>query len=280
MEISVRGVRLWFDVEGAALVPAPGGMRVRPTIVLLHGGPGSYDHTYFRPDFDRLARHAQVVFLDLRGHGRSERGDPERWRIEACADDVRSFADALGLDHPIVLGHSLGGFVAQSYAVRHPDHPRALVLSSTSGRFDVARIVAGMERAGGAPAAEIAGRFYAGDLTDVEGFRTRVRPLFGPWVPGDEERSRIVVNEALLAPGLARMREFDILADLARVRCPTLVVTGDLDPVTQVADASEIVDAIPAGLARMEVIPGAGHFAWKDAPERYWPTLERFLSTL
>jgi pimeloyl-ACP methyl ester carboxylesterase len=57
----------------------------------------------------------------------------------------------------------------------------------------------------------------------------------------------------------------------ARVDCPTLVGVGELDPVTPVAAAREIVDALPRGSARLEVTEGAGHFTWKDAPDRYWP---------
>src|SRR5690348_9595501 len=97
MRIDVNGTRLWFDVEGAALVPDGGAMRQRPTVVLVHGGPGTYDHSYFKPDFGRLAAQAQVVYLDLRGHGRSAWGDPAAWTLEACADDVRAFCDTLGI---------------------------------------------------------------------------------------------------------------------------------------------------------------------------------------
>lgn len=50
-------------------------MRQRPTAVLVHGGPGVWDHSYFKPDFAPLAKHAQVIYLDLRGHGRSDWGD-------------------------------------------------------------------------------------------------------------------------------------------------------------------------------------------------------------
>lgn len=76
MHVVVNGTRLWFDVDGPALVPEGPEMRERPTVVLLHGGPGSFDHSYFKPDFTRLTREAQVVYLDLRGHGRSAWGDP------------------------------------------------------------------------------------------------------------------------------------------------------------------------------------------------------------
>lgn len=61
MEVVANGLRLWFDVDGAGLVPDGGAMRQRPEVVLLHGGPGSFDHSYFKPDFARLAEVAQVV---------------------------------------------------------------------------------------------------------------------------------------------------------------------------------------------------------------------------
>ena len=120
MQINVNGTRLWFDVEGPALVPHGTEMRHRPTVVLVHGGPGVYDHSYFKPDFALLAEHAQVVYLDLRGHGRSDWGDAGAWSFETCADDVRVFCDMLGLARPIVSGHSMGGPVVLLYGARHP----------------------------------------------------------------------------------------------------------------------------------------------------------------
>jgi pimeloyl-ACP methyl ester carboxylesterase len=57
-------------------------MRERPTVVLVHGGPGSYDHSYFKPYFAHLTSLAQVVSLDLRDHGRSTRHHPEEWSFE------------------------------------------------------------------------------------------------------------------------------------------------------------------------------------------------------
>lgn len=128
MHVEVNGTRLWFDVDGPALVPEGPGMRQRPTVVLVHGGPGSYDHSYFKPAFARLTSVAQVVYLDLRGHGRSAWGEEADWSFEACADDLRAFCDALGIVRPVVYGHSMGGFVAMLHGARHPGHAAALVL--------------------------------------------------------------------------------------------------------------------------------------------------------
>jgi pimeloyl-ACP methyl ester carboxylesterase len=68
MRVAVNGVRLYFDVEGCVLAAQGREMVARPTIVLLHGGPGA-DHSLFKPEFSKVADAAQVVYLDLRGSG-------------------------------------------------------------------------------------------------------------------------------------------------------------------------------------------------------------------
>jgi proline iminopeptidase len=191
MHVAVNGQRLWFDVDGSGLVPEGPGMRERPTVVLLHGGPGSFDHSYLKPDFARLATVAQVVYLDLPGHGRSEHGNAADWSFELAGDLVRAFCDVVGIAKPVLYGHSLGSFVALTYAVRHPAHPGALVLQSAAARFDVDRVVEGFRRAGGDEVAEIARRSYGGDSDSVgEEEWARCFRLFGPNVVGEAERSR------------------------------------------------------------------------------------------
>ena len=154
-------------------------MRQRPTVVLVHGGPGIYDHSYFKPDFGRLAEHAQVVYLDLRGHGRSDWGDAGAWSFETCADDVRMFCDTVGIARPIVLGHSMGGPIVLLYGARHPGHAAGLVVQSGFARWDTPRMVEGFRRVAGDEVAEIAGRSYAGEsVPDEEWARVfcRLRP--------------------------------------------------------------------------------------------------------
>jgi len=278
MQIEVNGTRLWFDVDGPALGPDGPQMRERPTVVLVHGGPGSYDHSYFKPDFGRLAGELQVVYLDLRGHGRSARHDPAGWSFELCADDLRAFCDALGIVKPVVLGHSMGGFVAMLYGARHPGHAGGLILQSTFARFDLARLVEGFRRFGGDEVAELARRDYGGDpLSDEEW--ARVFAAFGPTVPSVDELARRIRNPELGAAGLELMRSFDVVDDLRRITSSTLVCVGELDAVTPVAASVEIADALPGGLGRLEVIEGAGHFPWLDAPDQYFSTVRAFVAT-
>jgi proline iminopeptidase len=279
VHIDVNGVRLWFDVDGPALVPDGPRMRHRPTIVAVHGGPGGYDHSYFKPHFAPLTEVAQVVYLDLRDHGRSGRGDPANWSFEACADDLRAFCDAVGIASPIVLGHSMGGFVAMLYAARHPGHPGALILQSTMARFDLKRLVEGFRGVAGDEVADLARRDYSGDsITDEQW--ARVFAAFGPHVPDTEELARRIGNPELAEPGMERLRRLDIVDQLARVTCPALVCVGDLDSVTPVGVAREIVDALPPTTSRLEVIEGAGHFPWLDRADHYWAVMTAFVTTV
>ncbi len=150
MQVLVNGVRLFFDVEGAKLVPDGPVMREKPTLLLLHGGPG-FDHSIYKPAYSALADIVQIIYLDHRGNGRSEDGPRESWNLPQWGDDVRAFCDILGIASPIVLGVSFGGMVALAYATRHPAHPCKLVLISTeaAGGTHLERRVALFERFGG-----------------------------------------------------------------------------------------------------------------------------------
>lgn len=275
MQVAVNGTRLWFDVDGPKVVPVGATMRERPTVVLVHGGPGSFDHSYFKPEFAELAKVAQVVYLDLRDHGRSAWGDPKDWSLELCADDVRAFCDALGIVKPIVYGHSLGGFVAILYAARNPGHAGGLVLQSTMARLDLPRVVESFRVFGGDTVAEVVASVYGGTRAVTPEEWAPCWKLFGPSLP---DRARGIINFELNALALPLMQRFDVLDQLGRIECPTLVCVGALDPITDVAAARELFQALPADLARLEIIEGAGHFTWRDAPDRYWPMLTEFVN--
>ncbi len=279
MRVDVNGTRLWFDVDGAGLTPDGPRMRGRPTVVLVHGGPGSYEHSYFKPHFSRLTSQAQVVYLDLRDHGRSARHDPAQWSFEVCADDLQAFCDVVGIERPIVLGHSMGGFVAMLYGARHPDHAGALILQSTVARFDLARLVEGFRAIAGDDVADLARRDYAGDPVS-DGEWAQVFAAFGPNVPDPDQLARRIRNAEVGLSGMELFRRLDIVDDLARVTCPTLVCVGRLDPVTPPSASREIVDALPPGVGQLEVIDDAGHFPWLDRPDDYWSIVGGFVASV
>ena len=167
MHVLVNGVRLFFDIEGAGLVPDGPAMREKPTLILLHGGPGM-DHSSYKPRFSELADIAQVVYLDHRANGRSDAGPREAWTLAQWGDDVHAFCETLGIERPIVLGASFGGMVALAYATRHPAHPGKLILVSTeaAGSTHLAERVALFERLGGPEVGALARRRFLDGQVD------------------------------------------------------------------------------------------------------------------
>ena len=282
MHVSVDGARIFFDVEGAKLVPEGPVMVERPTILLLHGGPG-FDHSGFKPSFGaHLADLAQVVYVDHRGNGRSGGWDQrDRFTLEQWGDDIVGFCEALGIEHPVVWGWSFGGMVAQAYAARHPGHASKLVLQSTGARCDVERIAEGFRRVAGEAAAQAARRFWSVDATPEDGmaYFEHCLPRYSPTPTDPLEFGRAVINLEMIA-NLPGLKEFDLLDQLPAITAPTLVFVGDVDPVMPVEAAEEIVEHL-TGSPSVELvrIPGAGHDAHRDAPEPVWRAARAFLES-
>ena len=154
MYVNVGDTRLWFDVSGPSVIPSGDHVVERPTVVTVHGGPG-LDHVALKDSLRALADDFQLVYYYQRGHGRSDYSDAEHWDLVTWATDLRDLCDALGLEHPIVLGASFGGFVALAYAELFPHHPAGLVLTNTTGgALDNSLSVEIFRRIGGDAAAE------------------------------------------------------------------------------------------------------------------------------
>jgi proline-specific peptidase len=277
VRIEVNGARIFFDVEGAKYVPDGAEMRERPTLILLHGGPG-FDHTSFKPAFSQYADIAQVVYLDHRGNGRSYREPRDRWNLAQWGDDLHAFCDALEIDKPIVMGQSFGGMVAMSYATRHPEHPGKLILSSTSAAMHRyrERSVALFEAKGGAEIGAFARRVLNDGYDDeamARDWMTRAMPYYNTMPNSDPDaRKRAVMSIDVLLhffrPG-GECFTFDLLDDLKKVRCPTLVLAGEEDPMTPIEAHVDIASAIPPQWVRLERVANAGHGAFRDDPAVY-----------
>jgi proline iminopeptidase len=283
MHITVNGARLFFDVDGAKLVPDGPQMRERPTLLLLHGGPGG-DHSTFKPDFGRLRDVAQLVYLDHRGNGRSEHGDPALWNLEQWGDDVRVFCDALGIVAPIVLGYSFGGFVAQSYATRHPAHIGKLILLSTSPKIERDEIYETFERLGGVRARAVAEARWQtpSPASMVRGLSAALRAVVSAAFSVPRVSLVPIVNEAVATHfsgdggELARM---DFRPVLHRIRCPVLVLAGERDPITPIAFSEALVACLPRELARFERFSDCGHGVHVASTERFFKVIRDFMES-
>jgi proline iminopeptidase len=289
MHVTVNGVRLFFDVEGAKLVPDGPLMREKPVLLMLHGGPG-FDHSIYRPAYSTLADIAQIVYLDFRGNGRSEDGPREGWNLAQWGDDVRAFCDALGITDPIVLGASFGGMVALAYATRHPGHPSRLILISTeaAGGSYLERRVELFERFGGPEVGALARRRFLekGGHPDQASVADWVRLAIPHYtrVPRDPDMARRAVSRPevlqwFTKPG-GESRSFNFFPDLHRIQCPTLVLGGEDDPILPIESQADLAAALPPHLTQFERFADCRHACIQDAPERTLAAIRGFIMKL
>ncbi len=284
MRVQVGDIRIFFETYGAEWVLDGDRMRRRPVMLALHGGPGA-DATGLRWALAPLAGIAQLVVPDQRGHGRSDRGTPATWNLARWAADVRDLCEVTGLQAPVVLGRSFGGFVAQQYAAAYPQHPSGLILMAASPRFPgTEQIVARFREVGGDHAAEVMRRELEtpSDQTAAEWARVCGPLLSRPSNP-DPARAlaaRIQSPEVNRHFSQGEARTLDLRPALRNVRCPTLVIIGEHDPLIPVNLAQEIVAAIPDTLGRLVVIPGAAHTPETDNPAATFDVIHDFMATL
>lgn len=285
MHVTVNGTRLFFDVDGPNLVPDGPAMRQRPTVLLLHGGPG-FDHSIYKPAYAALADVAQLVYLDHRGNGRSEPDEPANWNLAQWGDDVHGFCQALGIERPIVLGVSFGGMVAMSYATRHPDHPAKLVLVSTEARGTAhrERRVELFRELGGPEVGALAHRRFIERQTDAATMEAWVRlamPFYTRRRPNPDVSRRGILRAEVLRwftrPD-GEGQSFDMFPVLHRIACPTLVVGGEDDPMTPVESQADIAAALRPGIGRFERFPGCGHGVVADAEDRALALFRSFIT--
>jgi pimeloyl-ACP methyl ester carboxylesterase len=289
MRVLVNGVRLFFDVEGTKLVPDGPVMREKPTLLLLHGGPG-FDHSIYRPAYSALADIAQIIYLDHRGNGRSEDGPRERWNLAQWGDDVHAFCETLGIVDPVVLGASFGGMVALAYATRHPAHPSKLVLISTEAAGDsyLDRRVALFERFGGPGVGALARRRFLDaenrrDQAEVDAWRKLAFPVYTRTPRDPNIGTRTVGKPEVGLHWFARpdgeSHTFNMFPDLHRIRCPTLVLGGEDDPMHPIESQADIAAALPAHLVQFQRFANCGHAVIPDSPERGMAAIRAFIGS-
>jgi len=284
MRIEVGGGRLYFDVEGVGLVGEGPRMVPRPTVVLVHGGPGA-DHSVFKPWLSPLADSAQLVYVDLCGSGRSDRGDPDDWAWDRWASDVVALCDALEIDAPVLLGSSAGTWVALQVALDHPGRVGGLVLDSAMPATH-GHALEVFARTGGPEAVAAARRFYAAEPGEevMREFVERCIPLYTRRMPGElraDILARIQRNpevEWRLRTGA--MAAFDPWDRLHEVACPTLILAGEDDPVTPAAEASRLAEALTNARVDLVRYENCGHGVFREVPDDALAATRDFLARL
>jgi 3-oxoadipate enol-lactonase len=244
-----------------------------PAIVLLH--PFPVDHEFWLPAVQFLSSRYKLILPDLRGHGVSDAGEGPATMDKHAADLARMMDDA-GVGRAPIVGVSIGGYVIFEFWRRYRERVSALVLSNTKAPPDSPEARVGRLQAAVDVVERGAEPFFESMLPKVLGQTTRdTRPDL---VEGALRMMRKMSPKdvAVVQEGMAERP--DSMPTLKTVDAPTLILTGDEDTTTGVAEAERMRQNI-AG-SQIKVISRAGHFAAWEQPEQVGPVLRQFLDGL
>lgn len=231
------------------------------------------------PFLEPLAERFTLVLPDNRGTGGSDK--PEQgYSIAAFADDVAAVLDELGIGGAHVFGVSMGGMIAQTFAVSHPDRTLGVAIgcSQAGGEmvlppekeiWELLKLLPNEQM----DAREVARRQEAAYYT--EPFRQANRELI------DEQFRMVNANptpEHAVRGHLQAIEDFDGSADLGRIAAPALVITGDSDRLIVPGNSKAMAERIPG--AELCILPEAAHFFWVEKPRQSAAELIRFFAKL
>lgn len=258
----INGFDMYFEIHGEAGEP----------LVLMHGYTG--DITDWRFQIPEFSRQYRVVVMDHRGHGRSSAPrERESYTITQMAEDALALTEFLGLERYHLVGHSMGGAIAQEMALSSPGRLLSLTLHDTGYAFDVSRN-------------ELIAKYTEtrNRIAEEQGMAAlaAMPPLMPspPFMPAEREtetRERLAAMsvDAFIGAG-AGLRSWPGTADrLAEIQTRTMVIYGDLDNVMLVEAAKHMGTTIPG--ATLEVVPQTAHSPQYERPELFNAALRMHL---
>ena len=262
------GVGLAVDVSGEG-----------PGLMLVHGLGGAKED--FADHVPTLARDHTVVIFDHRGHGASDNPtDPAAYSLDRMRADTLAVADAVGLDHFRLLGHSMGGMVARGIAITETSRVDALVMMDTSAGpipgFDPSLMDIGCDVALNEGKQALKELMDMASVLETPAYKRvlAARPGYLEF----QERKWDDMSEIMwgtMARELAY--QHDDLPAMAQLACPVLIIVGEQDDPFVVASRL-MAEAIPG--AALVTIPNAGHSPQFENPEAWIAALTGFLSAL
>ena len=271
-----------LDVGGLQLAIAEAGAGAPRHLLLLHGFAGAKeDFTEWLDIFASAGWHA--VTFDQRGHGQSAhpRGE-EHYSMKILTDDVQAVVDQLGWDRFVLFGHSMGGMVAQLFAIQAPERLAGLILMGTSHKrpdgIEAELVSLGREvvRAGGTSALLKAQKDFGPGPLDTQAHRLLLsrRPEYEKFC---DSKTLAASDDMWVALSAEMLSQPDRLSALEKLSVPTLVIVGAFDE-TFLQQCGELAGAIPD--ADFAVISLAGHCPQFERPEDWWAAVSGFLASL
>lgn len=240
-----------------------------PPLVFLHGVGGGAES--WDGQLAAFGGRFRALAWDMPGYGASDPVEPADFPAWVAA--LAAGLDALGLARVTLVGHSIGGMIAQAFVAAHPGRVARLVLSATTAAF-------------GNPDGEFQRAFLAARLAPLEAGRGMaelaaafVPELMGPAAPPEARAAAIAgmsrVRPAAYRAAMVALTRFDLRDRLAAIACPTLLIAGAEDASAPLRAMERMAARIPG--AALAVLPGVGHLANLEAPAAFAAALGAFL---
>jgi pimeloyl-ACP methyl ester carboxylesterase len=248
------GLRLYYERAGSG----------EPELLFVHGW--CCDRTAFRPQFEHFGQTHAVTALDLRGCGESDR-PAHGYTIPDFADDLARFCTEVGIDKPVVAGHSLGGMIAVELAARHPSVPAALILVDP-GPIDplpaTVKFFHGFVEQLEGPSGEDVRRLYVQNMGALDA-------ELAQWIAD----LMCSVPLPIAAAVIQGVNAWNGLGAFALCTVPTLLLRSSLGANPDAVRLRAIKPDLQVGIT-----VGAGHFHQLEVPEQVNAMIERFLQLI
>ena len=247
--VSASGVRIAYLTAGAGA----------PAVCFVHGTGGSSQA--WMHQLGGLADLGQIIALDLPGHGGSGGSIPKA--IEDAAAVIAEFLDALGIARAVIGGHSMGGAIAQQFALSYPERTDGVILIGTGARLRVLPRLLDLLAADYPRGVDLLMSLAVGAQAPAE-LKTELHRATADNAPG------VVLGD------LQACDRFDVMKRISAISAPTLVICGDEDQLTPPKYARFLGERI-AG-ATVAVIAGAGHYVQMEKPRETTAAVRQFLT--
>ena len=267
----VNGADLWYRQSGQGA-----------TVVHIHGA--GLGHQNFASLTPLMAQHYSVLDFDMRGYGQSERLEGE-YSMSVWSDDIAGLLDVLEIETAHVHGTSMGGMVAQQFAIDYPRRLSSLILSCTACKLDYAgwltfeawiRITDGLGLEDPTLAMLLAQQGLTREFLDGPEGRTTVERI--------QTATAGACSPEVFIAACRAMQEIDFMPDLPKIQAPTLVMTGENDQMTPADPAPsgggsvQIAQLVPA--AELVLLPNAGHTHLFEQPDETARVVLAFLDRM
>jgi len=259
----IKGINIAHELGGAGT-----------PMVMIHGAQG--DQTMFAGLAATFRPRFKVLTFDQRGSGLSDKPDMP-YSVEMLADDTAALMDHVGFADAHIIGVSMGGMIAQEFALRHARKARSLVLGCTTPGGPKSIRETGLATNAYSTkemSAEERGRALA-EAAFTKGYLASHPELISLMV---EQRRQRPIDPVGFARRLEALQTFDTYDRLPQIKCPTLVITGKDDALIPWENSRLIAGRISG--AQLRILEPAGHCFWLEQPEQSRAAIEQFLETV